>query len=31
VFIQAELRNQKDQVTQEGQWTLLMKSRAPTS
>ena len=31
IFIQAELRNQKDEVTQEGQWTLLMKSRTTTS
>ncbi len=31
VFIQAELRNQKDEVTQEGQWTLLMKSRTTAS
>ena len=30
VFIQAELRNQNDEVTQEGQWTLLLKSRATT-
>jgi 3-hydroxybutyryl-CoA dehydratase len=31
VFIQAEIRNQREEVTQEGQWTLLMKSRASTS
>jgi 3-hydroxybutyryl-CoA dehydratase len=31
VSIQAELRNQKDEVTQEGQWTLLMKCRTNTS
>lgn len=31
VFIQAEVRNQREEVTQEGQWTLLMKSRTSAS